>query len=62
MEETCRDCSRAGRAPTDVISVHGEEDKWRGYGTKVVLRPRPSFLNCGKKNASSDKGKVNNHI
>jgi hypothetical protein len=47
---------------TDMIYMDtGQKDKWHKSGTKVVLRPKSSFLNCGK-NVFLDKGGVTNQI
>jgi hypothetical protein len=47
---------------TDLIYVDKfQKDKWREYGTKVVLRSKSCFLNCGKNNVYLDKG-GNNQI
>jgi hypothetical protein len=34
----------------------GQKDKWREFGTEVVLRHKSSFLNCGKNDVYLDKG------
>jgi hypothetical protein len=42
---------------TDMIYVDtGQKDKWREFGTKVVLRPSPAFLTVEKDNFYLDKG------
>jgi hypothetical protein len=42
---------------TDMIYVDtGQRDKWREFGTKAVLKPESSFLNCEENNVYLDKG------
>jgi hypothetical protein len=42
---------------TGMIYVYtSQKDKWLEFGTKVVLRPKSSFLNCEKNNVYLDKG------
>jgi hypothetical protein len=41
---------------TDLIYLDtGQQDEWREFGTKVVLRPKSYFLNCGGKKVYLDK-------
>jgi hypothetical protein len=47
---------------TDLIYVDtGQKDKWREFGTKVVLRPKSCFLDCGENNVYLDKGEGGNN-